>query len=223
MATKKAAKAAEKAPKQVKVTVTPPNFVVASFTITGTAPYVQNKFSVKAHEEMRVKQEAGAAYKAPPRTAKDFQQVYEDATHFMQNGEPGIPATAFRNAIIEVSLLFSRSFTKKKMRMCVFVEADGIDPVDGTPLVAFTKGERQYSEMAVRIQQTTDIRARPMWVPGWQAAVRIQYDADAFTLQEITNLLMRAGMQVGIGEGRPSSKASSGMGWGLFTVETGGK
>jgi len=31
-------------------------------------------------------------------------------------------------------------------------------------------------------------------------------------------LLARVGMQVGIGEGRPDSKNSAGMGWGLFEV-----
>jgi len=217
-------KVVKEKPKQVRVAVTPPNFVVAAFTITGTAPYVQNKFSAKAREEMRVKQEAGSTAKRGKREAKDFQQVCKDATHFMENGETGIPATAFRNAIIEVSSLFGKDFTKKNTRMCVFVEADGMDPDDGTPMVAFSRGEPEYTEMAVRIQgRTADLRARPMWRPGWQAVVRVRYDADAFTLQDVTNLLMRAGMQVGIGEGRPASKASSGMGWGLFTVETGGK
>jgi len=27
------------------------------------------------------------------------------------------------------------------------------------------------------------------------------------------------GLQVGIGEGRPDSKNSAGMGWGMFTIE----
>jgi len=35
----------------------------------------------------------------------------------------------------------------------------------------------------------------------------------------VTNLLSRVGMQVGIGEGRPFSKNSAGMGWGTFELE----
>lgn len=35
----------------------------------------------------------------------------------------------------------------------------------------------------------------------------------------MVNLLSRAGLQVGIGEGRPDSKKSAGMGYGLFTVD----
>jgi hypothetical protein len=40
-----------------------------------------------------------------------------------------------------------------------------------------------------------------------------------FTPEHVAALLQRAGMQVGIGEGRPDSKRSVGQGWGLFTVK----
>lgn len=62
-----------------------------------------------------------------------------------------------------------------------------------------------------------DIRWRPMW-EQWSAKVRVRWDANQFSAQDVVNLLSRAGMQVGIGEGRPDSKASNGMGWGMFEV-----
>lgn len=37
---------------------------------------------------------------------------------------------------------------------------------------------------------------------------------------DVANLMNRVGAQVGIGEGRPDSKNSAGMGWGLFSIET---
>ena len=36
--------------------------------------------------------------------------------------------------------------------------------------------------------------------------------------EDVANLIMRAGMQAGIGEGRPFSKESAGIGYGLFEV-----
>ena len=57
-----------------------------------------------------------------------------------------------------------------------------------------------------------------MWREGWEAVVRIKYDADMFTLTDVANLLMRAGAQVGIGEGRPDSRKSCGIGWGIFDL-----
>jgi len=72
--------------------------------------------------------------------------------------------------------------------------------------------------MAVRnATGVADIRVRPMW-REWGAHVRVKYDADQFTLTDVTNLMARVGMQVGIGEGRPDSKSSAGLGWGTFEL-----
>ena len=77
--------------------------------------------------------------------------------------------------------------------------------------------------MAVRnATGVCDIRIRPMW-DEWNAVVRIRFDADIFSLTDVTNLLMRVGEQVGLCEGRPDSKQSAGMGWGLFKIEEEGR
>jgi hypothetical protein len=52
----------------------------------------------------------------------------------------------------------------------------------------------------------------------WGCTLRIRFDADQFTVDDVMNLLERAGQQVGIGEGRPNSPNSFGMGWGTFTA-----
>jgi len=57
-----------------------------------------------------------------------------------------------------------------------------------------------------------------MW-RKWGATVRIRYDEDQFTAEDVVNLLLRAGQQVGIGEGRPYSKTSNGLGFGLFKIK----
>jgi hypothetical protein len=35
---------------------------------------------------------------------------------------------------------------------------------------------------------------------------------------DVVNLISRVGLQVGIGEGRPDSKQSAGLGYGLFEI-----
>lgn len=194
------------------------DYRTVSFRLRGTAPYVQNKFPAKVREEMRLTQEAGStATKGKKRAPKDFEAAYNAATHFSQEGWCGIPATAFRNAMISACKIVGFHMTKGKIS--VFVEADGYDPDDGTPLVRFEKGERQYHETAVRVGMgVADIRARPMWPAGWELMLRVKYDAGLFTLDDITNLLVRAGIQVGVGEGRNDSKSSNGMGWGSFEI-----
>jgi hypothetical protein len=104
-------------------------------------------------------------------------------------------------------------------KLSVYIEADGFDRIDGTPLVRIT-GEPHYSEHPVRIKDTVDLRARPMWDSGWSAKVRVTFDLEQFSLQDVGNLMMRVGRQVGIGEGRPDSRNSAGMGWGLFDISS---
>ncbi len=200
------------------LTIQPPNLKTAVFRIRGTAPYVQNKFSAKIKEQMRKDQEAGStARKGKKREPKNFNQLYEDAIHRSTEGWYGIPAPAFRNALISACRLVGFHMTKAKL--AVFAEADGFEETDRTPLVKIVKGEPEYHEMHVRVSNDQpDIRPRPMWQPGWEADVRLTFDADLFTLQDIANLLMRAGLQVGVGEGRPDSKSSTGMGWGTFEI-----
>ncbi len=204
--------------KAATLTIQPPNMQVAVFRIRGVAPYVQNKFSAKAREQMREKHEAGStAKKNTKREAKDFEQCYQGAIHKSSEGWIGLPAPAFRNAMISACRMCGFQMTRAKL--AVFVLPDGFDETDGQPLVKFVKGEPVYHETYTRNETgVVDLRPRPMWHPGWEADVRVQFDADQFTLQDVANLLLRAGIQVGIGEGRPDSKKSAGMGWGLFEI-----
>jgi hypothetical protein len=102
--------------------------------------------------------------------------------------------------------------------MSIFVEADGRDAVDGAPLVRLQAGEPERVDMATRnATGVADIRVRPMW-RDWKATIRVRYDADQFTQSDVVNLIARAGVQVGIGEGRPYSKSSNGLGYGTFSI-----
>ena len=52
----------------------------------------------------------------------------------------------------------------------------------------------------------------------WSASLRIRYDAGMLTADDVVNLIARVGLQVGVGEGRPDSKQSAGLGFGLFEI-----
>lgn len=200
------------------VTIKPPNITTVEFLIEGTTPYVQHKFSAKMRNAMRQKQEAGStAKKGSKREPKDFDDVYKQAIHFSEEGWIGIPASSFRAAMISACRLVGYKMTLAKLSL--FVVADGLDADEQTPLIRIMNGEPEKHESMVRVANgAPDITVRPLWRPGWQAVVRIQFDADQFTVDDVANLLSRVGMQVGIGEGRPDSKMSCGMGWGLFKL-----
>lgn len=200
------------------VEITPPNLDILEFKIIGSAPYVQNKFSQKAREEIEAKMESGKRGKQPKK-ARNFEQDYEQSKHISSDGWCGIPASAFRSAMVSACRLVG--FTMTQAKLAVFIVPDGFDRDDGTPLVKITKGEPEMHKSAVRIQQTMNIACRAMWHPGWEAIVRVQYDADMFKDSDIANLMARVGMQVGVGEGRPDSKTSTGVGWGTFVLDNG--
>lgn len=207
------------APAERQVQIPAPKFQTAEFKLIGSAPYMQARFSEKAKALMREKMEAGSqAKKGKTRTARKFDDDCEAAKYFAREGWNGMPASAFRMALISACRLVNFKMTLAKLTL--FIEADGYDKLDGTPLVRI-HGTPVKDERPVRnATGVADIRARPRW-DKWHATIRIRYDTDQFSLIDVSNLLARVGMQVGIGEGRPDSKDSAGLGFGLFSIETG--
>lgn len=203
--------------KGVSVTISAPNFRLITVPIVGTAPYVQNKFSARAKEAFRQKMVEGSqSKKGKKREPRDFEADYRGAMHISEEGWYGIPASCFRNGMISACRTVGFRMTLAKLSL--FIEADGFDKDEGLPLVRIKTGEPRKLEMAVRNESgVADIRARPQW-REWSADVRIKYDADSFSEADIGNLMLRLGQQVGIGAGRPDSKESAGLGWGLFTI-----
>lgn len=198
------------------VQIAAPKIETVVFKIRGTSPYVQARFSAKAMQAMKNKMLLGSqAKKGKSREARDFEEDYQQAMHISTEGWPGIPASCFRNAMISACRLVGFKMTLAKLS--VFVQAEGFDRVDGIPLIKLN-GTPEKLEMAVRnATGVADIRVRPMW-REWSAEVPVSFDSDQFSVEDVTNLLHRVGVQVGIGEGRPDSRESAGLGWGLFKL-----
>lgn len=204
-------------PTTQRIEIDAPNFQRAVFGIRGSSNLVINNFSQKAKQQIKDQQEKGSTAKRGARVAKDFKADYEAAKHVSTEEWCGIPAPAFRDAMISACRIVGFPMTQGKLG--VFVVADGFEKDTGKPLVKITKGEPQYFEAEVRLPNgSCDLRARPRWAPGWEAQVTIEYDAGMMSLKDITNLMMRVGKQVGLCEGRNDSKKSCGQGWGAFEL-----
>lgn len=185
-------------------------------TLIGIAPYMQLRFSAKAIAKIRTTQEAGQQSRSRKvREARNFADDYRQAMHLLPDGRHGIPCSAFRNAMISACRIVGFKMTIAKLS--VFVEEDGWDVVDGTPLVAI-EGTPEMTVMPARnVTGVIDLRVRPLW-RAWQTQIVVRWDADQFSETDIYHLLNRAGQQVGIGEGRPDSRDSAGLGYGLFRI-----
>lgn len=205
---------------QQTLTIAPPNIQELHITIIGTAPLMICRFSQKAMQEMMEKQAKGStAKKGGARKARDFDADFEGARHISTDGWDGIHAAAFRNGMISACRLVGFKMTIAKMS--VFIEPDGFDKVDSVPLVRIVS-DTPPVKRTMHTRNATgviDLRCRPAW-DSWRCNLRIKYDADQFTATDVVNLLSRVGAQVGVGEGRPDSRSSAGMGLGMFRLAT---
>ena len=89
-----------------------PNLQTVSIQIKGTAPLVQHRFSKKVLTEMLGKHIAGPSAKGKKKmVARDIDQDFKDATHLSEEGKYGIPAPAFRSAMISACRLIGFQMT----------------------------------------------------------------------------------------------------------------
>jgi hypothetical protein len=200
--------------KEETCVISPPKFGVTDFCIEGIAPLVVERFSKKA-ELMAKMAEGKSAGSKKNRDARDYEREAEDARYRSSDGWEGMNAAAFRAAMISACRLVGFKMTLAKLS--TFIEADGFDLNDGVPLVRIYGESHTYTAHTRNATGVVDVRSRPMY-RQWAAKLRVRYDTDQFKMADVLNLVSRCGLQVGIGAGRPDSKASAGCGFGLFQV-----
>lgn len=197
------------------IQISAPSFKVLQFIIRGTAPLVVERFSKKMDLMLKM-QEGSTAKGKKERTARDFERDAEEARYRDGiDGWEGVNAAAFRSGMISACRLVGFKMTLAKLS--VFVEADGFDVADGLPLVRIYGQSHTFTAHTRNATGVVDVRARPQY-RNWAAKLRIKFDSSQFREQDVLNLIARVGGQVGIGAGRPDSKASAGCGWGTFEV-----
>lgn len=200
--------------KEETCVISAPKFGITDFFIESTAPLVVERFSKKA-ELMAKMAEGKSAGSKKNRDARDYEKEAEEARYRSAEGWEGMNAAAFRAAMISACRLVGFKMTLAKLS--TFVEADGFDRNDGVPLVRVYGESHTYTAHTRNATGVVDVRSRPMY-RNWAARLRVRYDTDQFKMVDVLNLVARCGMQVGIGAGRPDSKASAGCGFGLFQV-----
>jgi hypothetical protein len=201
------------------VTIKAPNMRIGEFRICGTAPLVIHRFSQKVKEEFLRKMETGkAASSKKNREAEAHEDKFNAARYIAKEGWDGFHASAIRNAAISACRLVGFKMTLAKLS--IFTVQDGWDKIEPQiPLVRILDCKPVLQTDVARVETgQAYVTIRPAY-HDWKAKLRIKWDADQFTLDDIAALVQRIGCQVGIGEGRPDSKNSAGMGWGTFELE----
>lgn len=184
---------------------------MAEIRIEGSAPLIQNKFSEKARTVMEEKQQG----KASLRTPKNPEELFQASLHRLEDGSGrfGVPATAFKAAIVDAVRYFKGSkLTMTGLKQMVFVKGEGPDL-----LVPLEAPEPKMRVDPVRnATGVADIRYRGEFWP-WACTLQVVYVRDMFSIDSLIALVDAAGMG-GVGEWRPSSKESKSGMYGTFSV-----
>ena len=203
-----------------RLTISPPNIQTAVFEIIGTAPLVVHRFSKKVKDSIIEDMKQGSTAqnrKGKKREKLDPIAKYNEARYIAPEGWDGINASGLRCALIDVCRLVGYKMTLAKLS--IFVIPDGWDKFEPEfPLIRIYGKPRMLESFGRLANGSICPIHRPCY-DQWSAKVKVQYDADQFTSKDIAHLLMRVGTQNGIGEGRPNSKNSAGIGWGMFALK----
>ena len=201
------------------VMVSRPRFQTIELEVRGTTPLLIHRRSPGTVDAMLAKHIAGSAQssKRMEKAPKNVGALFNDC-RFIDHvgGWDGISCAAIRNALVRSCQVVQIAMTDAKR--CLFVVADGFDRTDGTPLVRIHADEPVIDQrIAIVARGGSDVRIRPRY-DEWGMIVRVSFDADWFMAEDIVNLMLRAGKQNGIGDGRSFSPMSAGIGMGAFDV-----
>jgi hypothetical protein len=187
----------------------PLNIQTVEVPIIGDGPLIVHAWSRKAREQMLAKQMKKAT---AGKTAKDPWQDFCESLYWLdglpdrpteddvENGRFGFPAVAFKaSAITAVTTI--GSLTKVLARQCFHIADEMVEILGPPPAMR---------EDMVRVGMgTADIRHRGEFKP-WGAILRVQFNANVLSAEQVLSLFEAGGFGVGVGEWRPEKDGVSG-------------
>lgn len=195
---------------EIAIEIPKPSIQVLETMLIGDSRLVVHNWSQKAIDMMKLKQSGKARLKKEPRNPEED---YQSSLYVSTDGWHGVPTNAFKAAFVG-GCRYSEGISMVMGRGAIFVESDGED-AKGNSLVEIHGDGPHPREDLVRIAMgTSDIRYRGEWRTWW-ANVRVRFNANVITEEQIFNLISLAGLHVGICEGRPGAPKST-MDWGQF-------
>lgn len=177
--------------------------------IVGETPLIPHRWSEKSLRMMRDAQSGPRARKQrEPKVAED---EAEAATYRLEDGRPGMPATAFKAAIADAARHFE-GVTIVMLKQAIFVGGEGAEqlvPIEGD---SYVREDTPRNATGV-----ADLRYRRCFV-DWSAVLEITFVTSSIDLQSVLSLVNAAGLG-GVGDWRPSSPRSKSGTFGRFAVD----
>lgn len=178
--------------------------------IVGLSPVIPHRWSEKALGLMRAKQ-FGTGVRAA-REPKNPEEEAAAATYWLPDGRPGMPATAFKAALVDACRFFD-GLPMTAARQIVHVDGEGPDqlvPIAGT--LSMREDTPRNSTGVV------DLRYRNQ-INDWSAVLRIRFVPSRIDANSVVALVDAAG-RGGVGDWRPSSPKSKTGTFGTWRVSS---
>lgn len=206
--------------KQEVMSIPAPNIKQVKVAISGLSPLIFHKWDEKAIRMMLDKQMKKAA---KGREARDPDAEYENSYYYDEQDDVAFPARNLKQAIVG-SARFLSDVKMTILRGTIFVwgSADKAQHNENNFIKVLHQGKpisrqmvKDNMEMWKRQDMVTvgmgsaDIRFRGQ-IPEWTMEFFIEFDADMLSLEQVLNLLARAGFSQGIGEWRPEKNGDNG-------------
>ena len=173
------------------------NLQYMEITLVGDSALICHNWSKKAKQQMRDKQMKRAKQ---AKEAKDPQQDYLESLYPDSDGGYGFPSVAFKNAAVDACSHVD-GVTKVQARGAFHVMNE---------LVKLTGAPSMREDMVRIAMQNADIRYRGQF-KKWSATLRIRFNANVLSAEQIVNLFDTAGFSIGVGDWRPQKNGSFGM------------
>lgn len=184
----------------------------ARISLAGDSPLLCHRFSQKMKAEILAKQQKKAK---PRKEAKDPEAQYRESLYPYPEGGYGFPVLAFKNAAVG-ACRYADGVRMTEARGAFHVIGDHV--MIGSELyeLARIEGEPEMHESVCHVGMgTADLRYRGVF-PIWTTTLRVDYNVNALSLEQIVNLLNTAGFGIGVGEWRPERNGR----YGMFSVES---
>lgn len=177
--------------------------------VIGLTPLIPHRWGEKALRMMRESQSGPKA--KSKKSPKVPEQEAEEATYRLDDGRPGMPATAFKAAIADAARFFD-GITMVMLKQVIFVIGQGAEQL--VPI----EGDCYIREDTPRVGQgQADLRYRNCFT-DWRTTLRVNFVTSQIDLPSVLALINAAG-RGGVGDWRPSAPKSKSGTFGRFAVD----
>ncbi len=188
---------------------------VITVPVVGVTSVIPHQWAEKAKRLMRAKQFGEVAQKRQP---KNMEEEAENAMYRLPDGRPGMPATAFKAAMVAACRFFE-GVPMTEGRLMIAVRGEGPDqlvPIRGT--------EKIREDMPRNATGVVDLRYRTALLAGvegvepWRADIEVIFPPRLISMGSIIALLDASG-RVGVGDWRPGSPKSNSGTFGTYRID----